>query len=110
MHIRIGSLCIYTLISLLSLFVFAAQAGAQDYTFSQDLREETISMKISNRRAKADREADLNALEAYANIGVTPEDWKRFRVQYREFFPETLLTGSTILREDGIGSFKPTLK
>jgi hypothetical protein len=47
-------------------------------------------MKIANRKAKAAREADLNALQAYANLGVTPEDWKRFRVQYREFFPENL--------------------
>ena len=33
MNIRIGSLCAFTLISLLSLFAFAAQAGAQNYTF-----------------------------------------------------------------------------
>jgi len=33
MNIRIGSLCAFTLISLLSLFAFAGQAGAQNYIF-----------------------------------------------------------------------------
>jgi hypothetical protein len=47
-------------------------------------------MKIANRKAKDDRESGLNALEAYANMGVTPEDWKRFRLKYPEFFPKNL--------------------
>jgi uncharacterized repeat protein (TIGR03803 family) len=35
MEIRIGRLCTFTLVSLLSLFGFAGHAGAQGYTFNQ---------------------------------------------------------------------------
>jgi hypothetical protein len=47
-------------------------------------------VRIANRKARAGRESDLNALQAFVNMGVTPEDWKSFRRQYREFFPKNL--------------------
>lgn len=50
----------------------------------------TIAMKVSNRKAKDERESRLAALEAYANLGDTPEHWKRFRLKYSDFFPENL--------------------
>ena len=59
-------------------------------TVKHGIREETISMKIANRKAKDDRESGLNALEAYANMGVTPENWKRFHLKFPEFFPKNL--------------------
>src|ERR1700730_1462284 len=59
-------------------------------TVKHGIREETIFMRIANRKAKDDRESGLNALEAYANMGVTPEDWKRFHLKFPEFFPKSL--------------------
>src|SRR5260370_34094197 len=47
-------------------------------------------MKIANRKARDGRESRLAALEAYANIGDKPEEWKRFRLKYPDFFPESL--------------------
>lgn len=47
-------------------------------------------MKIANRKAKSERESRLSALEAYANLGETPEHWKRFRLKYPYFFPKGL--------------------
>lgn len=47
-------------------------------------------MKIANRKAKNDRDSRLSALEAYANLGETPEDWKRFRLKHPNFFPAHL--------------------
>jgi len=44
-------------------------------------------MKLANRKAKCDREAGLNALESFANLGELPEDWRRFRLKFPEFFP-----------------------
>lgn len=45
-------------------------------------------MIASNRLAKNKLEM-YEALAAYANIGDTPEDWKRFRHMYPDFFPST---------------------
>ena len=59
-------------------------------TVKQDFGEETISMRIANRKAKDDRESGLNDLEAYANMGVTPEEWKRFHLKFPGFFPKEL--------------------
>src|SRR2546428_2361200 len=61
-----------------------------DSTVKHNAGKETISMKIANRQATADRESQLCALEAFVNIGETPDDWKRFRLKCREFFPEHL--------------------
>jgi hypothetical protein len=47
-------------------------------------------MRIANRKAKADREFGLNALESFVNIGVTPEDWSRFHLKFPKFFPTDL--------------------
>jgi hypothetical protein len=48
-------------------------------------------MRLANRKARSDREAGLSALESFANLGETPEDWRRFRLKWPDFFP-TLLT------------------
>lgn len=61
-----------------------------DTTVKRVTGEDTISMRIANRKARADRESPLNALETFANLGETPEDWKRFRLKCPEFFPEDL--------------------
>jgi hypothetical protein len=47
-------------------------------------------MRLANRKAKFGREAGLSALESFANIGETPEDWKRFRLKWPDFFPAVL--------------------
>jgi hypothetical protein len=47
-------------------------------------------MRLANRKARFDREAGLSALESFANIGETPEDWKRFRLKWPDFFPNNL--------------------
>lgn len=47
-------------------------------------------MRLANRKARFDREAGLSALESFANIGETPEDWKRFRLKWPDFFPMLL--------------------
>ncbi len=45
-------------------------------------------MRIANRKATADRETQLSALEAFANIGETLDDWKHFRLKCPGFFPQ----------------------
>ena len=47
-------------------------------------------MRLANRKARFDREAGLSALESFANLGETPEDWKRFRLKWPDFFPNNL--------------------
>ena len=47
-------------------------------------------MRLANRKAKPDREAGLNALESFVNLGDTPDAWKRFRLKWPEFFPNYL--------------------
>jgi hypothetical protein len=47
-------------------------------------------MRIANRKAGIDRELRLNDLEAFANLGDTPEDWRSFRLKCPHFFPEAL--------------------
>lgn len=47
-------------------------------------------MRLANRKANFDREAGLNALESFANLGEIPEDWKRFRLKWPIFFPNQL--------------------
>ena len=47
-------------------------------------------MRLANRKAKFEREAGLSALEGFANLGETPEEWKRFRLKWPEFFPDYL--------------------
>ncbi len=42
-------------------------------------------MRVAKRLAK-DKVRMFEALAAYANMGDTPEDWKRFRLQYPDFF------------------------
>jgi hypothetical protein len=44
-------------------------------------------MKVSNRLARDSKEAMVEALAAYANMGDTPADWKKFRLMYPDFFP-----------------------
>jgi hypothetical protein len=43
-------------------------------------------MRVSNRQA-SDKARMFEALAAYANMGDSPEDWKRFRLMYPDFFP-----------------------
>ena len=47
-------------------------------------------MRLANRKARVDREAGLSALERFANLRETPEDWKRFRLKWPDFFPNHL--------------------
>jgi hypothetical protein len=47
-------------------------------------------MRLANRKAQFAREAGLSALESFANLGETPEDWKRFRLKWPDFFPALL--------------------
>jgi hypothetical protein len=61
-----------------------------DATIGQGPEEETLSMKIANRKAGIDRDLRLNNLEAFSNLGDTPEDWRRFRLKCPHFFPEDL--------------------
>lgn len=42
-------------------------------------------MKVSKRLA--DKMRSFEALAAYANMGDHPEEWKRFRLMYPDFFP-----------------------
>ncbi|HEX6501645.1 MAG TPA: hypothetical protein VF011_00260 [Terriglobales bacterium] len=43
-------------------------------------------MKILNSRADQKR-ADFEALAAFANLGEKPEDWRKFRLMWPNFFP-----------------------
>jgi hypothetical protein len=47
-------------------------------------------MKLANRKAKFDRESGLSALESFANLGDTPDEWGRFRLKWPDFFPPPL--------------------
>jgi hypothetical protein len=50
----------------------------------------TVPLKFSNRKATADRDLkllQLEALIAFANLGETPDSWRRFRLKWPEFFP-----------------------
>jgi hypothetical protein len=47
----------------------------------------TVAAKTANRKAA---EQQFEALAAFANLGDTAEDWKRFRLQWPNFFPEHL--------------------
>jgi hypothetical protein len=50
----------------------------------------TISIKTANRKATADRDLSLlqlEALVAFANLGEAPDNWRRFRLKWPEFFP-----------------------
>jgi len=63
-------------------------------------------MRIANRKAKDDRESRLAALEAYANLGDTPDHWKRFRLKYPDFFPESLTDWLYTFAEANYEKFK----
>jgi hypothetical protein len=67
-------------------------------------------MKIAKRQATATRESQLNSLEAFANLGETPEDWKRFRLKYPHFFPENLTEWFYNYAEDWALRYEPGLK
>ena len=43
-------------------------------------------MKVSNRRALLERNLQFEALAAYANMGDSPEDWRKFRRKNPRFF------------------------
>ncbi|HTC95711.1 MAG TPA: hypothetical protein VK699_19875 [Terriglobales bacterium] len=47
-------------------------------------------MKVSNRKARQERELQLNSLEAFANLGEETGDWKRFQLKFPHFFPQGL--------------------
>jgi hypothetical protein len=44
-------------------------------------------MRIANKKARAARETQLSALEGFANIGETLDDWKHFRLKCPGFSP-----------------------
>jgi hypothetical protein len=48
-------------------------------------------MKVSNRQAAKDRDLQLEALAAFANMGDTPFEWQKFRLKCRRFFPDDSL-------------------
>lgn len=47
-------------------------------------------MRLANRKAKFGREMGLSALESFANLGETADEWKRFRLKWPDFFPNDL--------------------
>lgn len=47
----------------------------------------TIPVKISKRKAREERLLQFDALAAFANLSDNSEDWRKFRLQYPEFFP-----------------------
>ncbi len=51
-------------------------------------------MKVAHRQAAKDRDLQFEALAAFANMGDTPEQWKKFRLMYRRFFPDLPFYGS----------------
>ena len=77
-----------------------------DSTVKHNAGKETISMKIANRQATADRESQLRELETFANLGETPEGWKRFRLKCRNFFPEHLSEWFYVSAEEWIRRFQ----
>ena len=53
--------------------------------------DENIPVRVSNRKAREERLiGDFQALEDYANLGDTLEDWERFRLKWPRFFPDYL--------------------
>jgi hypothetical protein len=52
-------------------------------------KQQTGDGKSSNRQATLEREQRFLALADFANLGDTPEDWRRFRANHPHFFPET---------------------
>jgi len=54
--------------------------------------QETIPVKVSNRKAREVRLHRFDGLAAFANMGDSPEDWAKFRRMWPEFFP-AYLTG-----------------
>jgi hypothetical protein len=61
-----------------------------DVSIEHGICGETVSMRIANRKAGIDRELRLNDLEAFANLGDTPEGWRRFHLKCPHFFPKDL--------------------
>lgn len=53
--------------------------------------ERTVPVKSSKRKAREERLiGEFQALEDFANLGDTPEDWQRFRLKWPHFFPDYL--------------------
>ncbi len=53
--------------------------------------EGTAPVKRGKRKAREERFIDdLQALEDFANLGDTSEDWQRFRLKWPHFFPDYL--------------------
>lgn len=47
-------------------------------------------MRILKRQTKQERDVQLEALEAFANLGDRPQDWEVFRLMWPQMFPEGL--------------------
>jgi hypothetical protein len=52
-------------------------------------KHHAISMRVANRQASKQRLQAFEALAAFANMGDTPEDWRKFRLLWPDFFPTT---------------------
>jgi hypothetical protein len=62
--------------------------------------EGTISMKAANRLAAGDRDQLFEGLAAFANMGETQGEFRKFRLKYRRFFPSTTIpVGGRIAEE-----------
>jgi len=48
-------------------------------------------MKVSNRQAAQERDLQLEALAAFANMGDEPEEWRKFGLKFPRFFPDKSL-------------------
>lgn len=44
-------------------------------------------MRVANRQAAKDRILQFEALAAFANMGESSEEWRRFRLKHPQFFP-----------------------
>jgi hypothetical protein len=44
-------------------------------------------MRVANRQAGLNRDQQFEALAAYANMGDSPEEWRKFRLKFPRFFP-----------------------
>jgi hypothetical protein len=60
-----------------------------NYIDEQIEMTDTVSVKRSNRQARETREGQFEALAAFANLGDTPEAWRKFRLMWPDFFPST---------------------
>lgn len=49
--------------------------------------KDSVSVRASNRQARDARESQFEALAAFANMGDSPQEWKKFRLQWPNFFP-----------------------